>query len=183
MLHAIITHFGLPAVFVGSGIEGEPFALAGGLLSHLAIVPLWAAMIAAVGGAFAIDLFWFTVGRRFREARRVRAVRATPAFTTAVGLIERHPNLAVLIFRFAYGLRMAAPIAVGTSALTTRRFVLTSLGASLLWGAGFTLIGYAFGEAAGPWVGRIAMVGGLIGGLLLVLTTLNVVRSLDASRA
>lgn len=183
MLYAIITHFGLPAVFVGSGVEGEPFALAGGLLGHLAIVPLWAAVLAAIGGAFGIDLFWFTVGRRFRAHRRVRAISRQPAFATALGLIERHPNLAVVIFRFAYGLRMAAPIAVGTSAITTRRFVLTSLGAALLWGTGFTLIGYAFGEAASRWVSQIAMAGGLIGLTLLVITGITIARSLSASRA
>ncbi len=41
-LDALIVRFGLPAVFIGAGIEGEPFAIAGGFLAHRHLVPLWA---------------------------------------------------------------------------------------------------------------------------------------------
>jgi membrane protein DedA with SNARE-associated domain len=168
VLHDLITRFGLPAVFVGSGVEGEPFALAGGLLAHRTIVPLWAAMLAAVSGAFAIDLFWFTLGRRYRDHRWVQACRRRPGFARSLATIERHSVLAVPLFRFAYGLRAIAPVAVGTSAITTRRFLLLSFAAAIVWGIGFTAIGYCFGAAVGAYAGDFAILGALIGVALLI---------------
>ena len=168
MLHEIITRFGLPAVFVGSGVEGEPFALAGGLLAHRGLVPLWAAILAAVSGSFAVDLFWFTLGRRFRAHKWVQAISRRPGFARSLATIERHAILAIPLFRFAYGLRAVAPVAVGTSAVPARRYLLLSFAAAAVWGSAFTTIGYCFGAAVGPWAGDFAVVGCLIGLALLI---------------
>lgn len=183
MLHEIITRFGLPAVFVGSGVEGEPFALAGGLLAHRAIVPLWAALLAAVSGAFAVDLFWFTLGRYCRTTRWVRAASRRPAFGKSLRMIERHSAFAILVFRFAYGLRAVAPIAVGTSAIGTRRFVALSFVAAVIWGSLFTAVGYCFGTAVGPWAGDFAIFGALLGAALLVIALVKFARSGDPAPA
>ena len=168
MLHAIITRYGLPAVFLGSGVEGEPFVLAGGLLAHRAIVPLWLAILAAALGAFAIDLFWFTLGRRNRAHRWVLAATRRPGFARSLALIERHSILAIILFRFAYGLRAVAPVAVGTSRISAVRFITLDGIASAGWAAAFTLIGFWFGTTFDPWVGQLAIFGVLLGVSLLI---------------
>lgn len=180
MLHALITRFSLAGVFVGSGVEGEPFAIAGGLLAHRGLVTLWAAMVAAILGAFAIDLFWFLLGRRYRGHRWVRAARRRPAFARSLALIERHSVLAILLFRFAYGIRAVAPVAVGTSSVPTGRFVLVSAIAALVWGGLFTFLGFWFGAALGDWADAFAIFGIALG-VGLFLASLIGLRGSNAS--
>jgi membrane protein DedA with SNARE-associated domain len=148
----IISQYGLFAVFAGSGIEGEPFALAGGILAHRGLVPLWQAMVAASLGSCAIDQFWFFLGRYFRSHKWVVSVSKRPAFADAIDLIERRPTLFILLFRFAYGLRAIAPVAIGTSRVSVWRFVPLNILAAAIWGPIFVAIGYAFGNTLERWL-------------------------------
>ncbi len=142
----LLNQYGLFAVFVGSGIEGEPFALAGGILAHRTALPLWQVIIAASLGSCAVDQFWFFLGRYFRSHKWVVGLSKRPAFADAIELIERRPTLFILLFRFAYGLRAIAPVAIGTSRVPARRFVPLNLIAAAIWGPVFVMIGYIFGK-------------------------------------
>jgi membrane protein DedA with SNARE-associated domain len=141
----LIAHYGLLAVFVGSGIEGEPFAIAGGILAHRNLFPLWQVVAAASIGSFAVDQFWFFLGRHFRTHKWVVSLSKRSTFADAIRLIERRPTLFILLFRFAYGLRAIAPVAIGTAQISAPRFVLLNLIAAALWGPIFTGIGFGFG--------------------------------------
>jgi membrane protein DedA with SNARE-associated domain len=148
----LLSQYGLWAVLVGSGIEGEPFALAGGILAYRDLVPLWQVIVAASLGSCVIDQFWFFLGRRFRNHKWVAKVRKRPAFADAIGLIERRPVLFILLFRFAYGLRAIAPVAIGTSKVPALRFVPLNIVAAAIWGPIFVLLGYAFGSTLERWL-------------------------------
>jgi membrane protein DedA with SNARE-associated domain len=141
----LLAHYGLFAVFAGSGIEGEPFALAGGILAHRAALPLWQVMIAASLGSCTVDQFWFFLARYFRDDRWVVRLSRRPAFADAIDLIERRPTMFILLFRFAYGLRAIAPVAIGSSQVSAWRFVPLTIVASAIWGPIFVTIGYMFG--------------------------------------
>lgn len=144
-MEAAIAHYGLLAIFLGAGVEGEPFALAGGVLAHRHWLPLWAAGLAAIMGSCLIDQGWFHLSRNFRHSRAVQAVTARPAFRRSLALIERNPVLFVLLFRFAYGLRAITAVAVGASQMPTRQFVAINIVAAIVWGAVFTGLGYSAG--------------------------------------
>ena len=143
----LILRFGVIAIFLGSGIEGEPFAIAGGVLAHRHWISPTVAVLAAIGGSCAIDQGWFHLSRHYRESRIVQRVARRPAFARSLQLIERHPVWFVLLFRFAYGLRAVAPVAIGASRLPTRLFVPLNVAAAIVWGALFTAAGYAIGPA------------------------------------
>lgn len=145
MLEKLILHYGLVAIFVGAGIEGEPFAIAGGVLAHRHWLRFDTAIFAAIGGSCLIDQFWFHVSRHFRGNRIVQSVARRPAFARSLALVERHPVWFVLLFRFAYGLRAVAPVALGASRVSARLFVPLNMAAAIIWGALFTGLGYAFG--------------------------------------
>ncbi len=70
-----------------------------------------------------------------------------PAFRRSLDLIERYPIGFVLLFRFAYGLRAVATVAIGASRISTRLFVSLNIVAAALWGALFTALGHYFGPA------------------------------------
>ena len=145
-IETLIARYSLAAIFLGAGIEGETSVIAGGVLAHRELVPLWAAMAAAATGSFVADQLFFAGGRYFRDNRRVRAMSARPAFARALVTLERHPVLFVMGFRFLYGLRTISPVAIGTSSIATRTFVLLNALAAAIWAVLFTAIGYIFGH-------------------------------------
>jgi len=153
-IEGLVAHYGLIALFVGAGLEGEAVVVAGGLLAHQGLVPLYGAMIAAAAGSFVADQSWFYLGRRFREARLVRKIRAQAAFARAVAALERHPIGFIFAFRFIYGLRTVSPIAIGTSAVPGRTFLPVNATAAAIWGSVFTLVGYVFGQNFERFFGR-----------------------------
>lgn len=139
------------AIALGAGLEGETAAIAGGVMAHNRLFPIWAAWLACAFGAFVADEIFFQIGRRFRDRAFVIHIRQRPAFARAVGLIERYPTAFILGFRFTYGLRAVSPVAIGLSAIPLRRFALLNALACLIWAALYTMIGYMFG----PTVDRI----------------------------
>lgn len=146
-MEGLVLRYGVIAIFLGAGIEGEPFALAGGVLAHRHWISIQFAVAAAIGGALAIDQIWFHVSRYFRRNRMVRSVMQRPAFARALELIERYPVRFILLFRFAYGLRAVAPVAIGTSRVPERLFVPLNILTAILWGLLFTALGYLIGPA------------------------------------
>lgn len=146
-METLVLRYGVIAIFLGAGIEGEPFALAGGVLAHRHWLPIPEVLTAAIGGALAVDQFWFHLSRFFRQNRLVQRIMLRPAFTRSIQLIERYPVRFVLLFRFAYGLRAVAPVAIGTSRVPVRLFVPLNILTSVVWGVAFTAAGYLIGPA------------------------------------
>jgi membrane protein DedA with SNARE-associated domain len=179
-MEQIVLRYGVIAIFLGAGIEGEPFALAGGVLAHRHWLSIPAAALATIGGAYAIDQGWFQLSRFFRHSRAVQAVRKRPAFARSLELIDRHPVWFVLLFRFAYGLRAVAPVAIGASRVPVRLYMPLTLIAAIVWGALFTALGYLMGpafEAAEARYGTALTLGAIgISALALVLALVLALR-------
>lgn len=168
-IEALVTRWGVVAVFGGAALEGEAAVIAGGLLAHQGLIWLPAAMLAAGLGSFVADQFWFAFGRRFRAHRWVVAARGRPAFRRAVALVERRPIGFIFVFRFLYGLRTVSPIAIGTTNVPHRLYATVNAASALLWGVVFSGIGFLFGEAFEEAMGRLrhdARLWWLVGGLL-----------------
>ncbi|MES3098299.1 DedA family protein [Sphingomonas faeni] len=146
-IETLIAQYGLAAIFVGAGLEGETSVVTGGLLAHEGLLSLSGTALAAVVGSFAADQLFFFVGRRYRDTARVRRIAAKPAFAKALDTLDRHPTVFILSFRFLYGLRTISPIAIGTSHVPARTFVVLNAISAALWGVLFTGIGYLFGHS------------------------------------
>ncbi|WP_157219736.1 DedA family protein [Flavisphingomonas formosensis] len=167
-LEGIVTHYGLLALFLGAGIEGETVALTGGFLAHQRLVPLGWAMVAVSAGSFVADQIFFMIGRRYRDHRWVRRFTDKPAFAKAYEMLEKRPVSFVLAFRFLYGLRVVSPLAIGTSALPMRRFTPLNAIAATVWGVSFTALGYIFGSAIERLTGDIRSIGMVLIGAAIV---------------
>jgi len=171
-IETLIVRYGVAAIFVGAGVEGETSVIAGGVLAHRHLLPLWAAMAAASTGSFVADQLFFAAGRYFREHPRVRKIESKPAFAKAIAIFERHPTLFVLGFRFLYGLRTVSPMAIGTSHLPTRTFLLLNALSAAVWGVLFTGIGYGFGGGIERLVGDSVSLGHVLPIATVVLVLL-----------
>ncbi len=175
-IESLITQYGLAAIFLGAGFEGETSVVTGGLLAHQQLLSLTGAGLAAATGSFAADQLFFFIGRRYRDTARIRRMTAKPAFARALQTLDRHPTAFILGFRFLYGLRTISPIAIGTSHVPTRTFVVLNAISATVWAALFTGIGYVFGDRVLALLGGhhsklvgIAILVGAVGAIFLAL--------------
>lgn len=144
-LSALISHYGLLAVFAGSLLEGETVLLLAGYAAHRGYLDIAAVVAVAMLGAVISDQVWFMLGRRKGAHLIARRPWLGSRVQRAVVLIERHPIKIILAMRFAWGLRTALPIAVGMSSIPWQRFLLLNLISALLWAPLVAGVGYVFG--------------------------------------
>ncbi|MEG3170077.1 DedA family protein [Sphingomonas sp. LB3N6] len=167
-IESFIAQYGLAAIFLGAAFEGETSVVTGGLLAHQHMLPLAGSAAAAVAGSFFADQLFFFAGRRYRDTKLVRRIAEKPTFAKALDTLDRHPTLFILSFRFLYGLRTISPIAVGTSHVPARTFVVLNAISALVWGVLFTGIGYVFGDGLIALVDRIMPRQKLLGVAILI---------------
>nr|WP_246723623.1 DedA family protein [Rhizobium sp. ARZ01] len=153
----MIEKYGLLAIFLGAGIEGETVVFLGGILSHRQLLPFWPTALAATLGSFAADQLFFLAGRHARSYPAVRRVLARPTISSVSHLLERHPTGFVFAFRFIYGMRTVSPVAIGASQIPAAKFVLLNAVAALLWGPLFTALGYFAGQGFEQLLGRLPL--------------------------
>lgn len=146
-LESLITSFGYPALFVGVAMEGETVVIIAGFMAHRGYLYLPLVMLVAFSGAFMADQFFFQVGKRkgapFLDNRphwlsRIDKVRH---------FLVRYQVIAILSYRFLYGMRTITPVVIGMSGFNTRRFVVLNLCSTLLWAVVVSTVGFYFGHA------------------------------------
>lgn len=137
------------ALFFGFVLPGETAVVLGGALASQGKVSVvWLAavvVLAAVAGDFA----GYEVGRRagpaLLTARPLR--RHRDRVDSARDLIRRRGGAAVFVGRFVAFLRAIMPALAGVSRMPGRTFVPFNAAGGLVWGVGFTLLGYFAGHA------------------------------------
>jgi membrane protein DedA with SNARE-associated domain len=154
-VEALLARYGLPAIFLGAGFEGETATVAGGVVARAGLVSLPGACVAAAIGSFVADQLFFIAGRYYRDARLVRRLRDAPPFARALALLERHPIGFIFAFRFIYGFRTVSPFAIGTSRVAGRTFLVVNALAAATWGTAFILVGWFCGRAFEALAGRL----------------------------
>lgn len=175
-LELLIAKYGLLAVFLGAGLEGETMAILGGVFAHRHFMSYGEAALAAAAGSFTADQLFFFTGRHAKRWSRLQKIVESPAFQRANQLLERHPAGFIFAFRFIYGLRTISPVAIGMSRVPATTFMAVNALAAAIWGTLFVTIGYLFGQGIEQIFGRlplhhhlliaIAAAGLLIGGAL-----------------
>lgn len=173
LFHELIGRFGALGVGLGAGLEGETAVVIGGAIARHGAFRPEAAAIAAWLGSFTADQLFFGLGRARRKSRRVQRIVQKPAFTRALNLLDRHPIGFCLAFRFIYGCRIAAPVAIGVSHVPARLFVLLNCISAAVWATTFTALGYRFGALAEQYAKRLLSPGNLA--ITLLVAALGVV--------
>ena len=163
-----------PFVFAWTFIEGETIVILAGAAARRGIVDLKALFVCAWFGSFLGDQCWFLLSRRYGPrllawmSRRNGAMAQTMG--AAVGMMERHATWFILSYRFIYGVRNAACLAIGASSISWGRFAVLNFVAAGLWAAIFAGGGYLAGSAMEQvfakvgWLGLIVALIGILGG-------------------
>lgn len=153
--------FAEDALFVGFVIPGETAAVLGGVIAsrgHVAFVPIALTVVLA---AIAGDSVGYQVGRvagpRILASHRLDKRR--DRLDRAQDFLRRRGGAAVFLGRFVAFFRAVMPALAGTARMHYWRFLGFNAAGGLLWGAGFTLVGYLAGnsyKAVEKSVGRVA---------------------------
>jgi membrane-associated protein len=141
--------FGETAIFLGFVLPGEAAVVVGGLLAsrgHLSIAALTGiVVISAVAG----PLVGYEIGKRMGDRLFAsRVLRRVPGgVERARTALREKGGVAVLGGRFVAIVRALMPAASGAVQMPYRTFVLYNLIGGVIWGVGYSLLGYLAGSA------------------------------------
>ena len=154
-LGELISSHGYWVLALGTLLEGETVLALAGLAANRGYLSLPAVMLVAAVAGFCGDQFYFWLGRRHgaRVTGRFPSIAAQAERLNR--LIERHHEWVIVGVRFAYGLRIAGPILIGTSRVAAWRFALFNAIGAAIWAPLFAGLGWGFGAAIERLLGRI----------------------------
>jgi membrane-associated protein len=160
--------FGEAALFIGFVLPGETAVIVAGVVAskgHVNVVTLCALVVVS---AIVGDSVGYEVGRKYgTHLVTLPIVRSRQhSIERALDGLRRRGVIYVFVGRFTAFLRAVMPGLAGMSRLPYRRFLLANASGALLWGVGYTLLGYFAGTA----LNSIERVSGLVGiGILVVV--------------
>jgi len=145
-LESFVTSYGYPALLLGSLMEGETIVIIAGFLAHSGHLNLSWVILTAFVGAFSADQFFFQIGKRKGKVFLESRPRWAPRVDKIRHFLVRYQVIAILAYRFLYGMRTITPIVIGVSGLSTFRFVGLNFCSTFLWAAAVSTAGYYFGH-------------------------------------
>jgi membrane-associated protein len=160
--------FAEAALMVGFFIPGETAVVIGGVLAGLHAVNLEVMMAVVVVCAITGDSVGFEVGKRSGPwLLERRPLKGNAAVRRTIGMLEHYGGPAVFIGRFVAFARAIIPGLAGMSGLRYRVFLFFNALGGLVWGVGYTLLGFIVGLSfqrilaqVGMW--SLVVVGGLV---------------------
>jgi len=154
-LGELISSHGYWVLALGTLLEGETVLALAGFAAHRGYLSFpFVVAIAAIAG-FCGDTFYFWLGRRHGERILARFMSVARQADKVHHLIERYHEGVIVGVRFAYGLRIAGPILIGTSNVAAWRFVVFNALGAVLWATLIAGLGWVFGEAIQRVLGEL----------------------------
>jgi membrane protein DedA with SNARE-associated domain len=173
-LHELISTHGYWVLAIGCFLEGETLLVLAGFAASREHLDIYAVVAVAAVSGFVGDQFFFWLGRVHGNAVLTRFPAVAHQGERVFRLIERYQAWVVIGVRFAYGLRIAGPIIIGTSRLSPTRFLVFNALGAIIWAILVSGVGFVFGEAAEAMLGELHniegwLVLGLLAAVMLVL--------------
>src|SRR5437773_3327746 len=141
----------------------EASPLMGGLAAHDRNLRLTSVIVAVALGTWLAGLALYLLGRWRGRWLRKRWPRFRKLILRSVAVVRRHPWRASLGVRFAYGLRLALPLACGVGRVPLLSYCVGSGVSSIAWSLMFSVLGWALGQTAETLVGHVKEIEPLIG--------------------
>jgi membrane protein DedA with SNARE-associated domain len=143
--------FGEAALFIGFVLPGETTVLVAGVIASQGSVNIVGLCALVVAAAVVGDSVGYLVGREYGERMLALRVfsRHREELDRALAGLQRRGAIYVFLGRFTAFLRAVMPGLAGMSQLHYRRFLIANALGGLVWGTGFTLLGYLGGSQLG----------------------------------
>lgn len=141
--------FGETAVFVGFVLPGEISVVLGGVLASRGHLSLPWLIVIVVAAAIAGPVIGYEIGRRMGDRLfQVRGLRRVQGgMDKARQFLRERGGVAVLAGRFVAIVRALTPAAAGAAGVRYRSFTLYNVLGGVIWGVGYSLLGYLAGSA------------------------------------
>jgi len=133
---------------IGCLLEGETMLLLAGFAAHQGYLHPAAVLAIASTCGFLGDEFYFWLGRRHGPALLARWPALALQADRVQRLIVRYHEAMIIGLRFAYGLRIAGPVLIGTTTVPAWRFVLFNAVGAVFWAFLIGALGWLFGDVA-----------------------------------
>lgn len=154
MIESLLTRFGAIAVFASASVECDATLVIAGVLAHVGIISLPAAIVAGALGQLAGDSVWYAIGRRGSAA-----IRDTETYRkvgpTVERLAARFGPFQILAARLVLGTRNASMLFWGTQRLPYGRFLAIDAVGATLWALVLVPLGWMFSTNAEVLLGRV----------------------------
>lgn len=126
----------------------------------------YAAHRGALDPALTLAVFWagswlgdelrFFIGRRWGHKLVARVKMLQRPVEIVLGVLDAYPSGFIVSYRFARGMRTAAALALGMTAIAWSRFSPLNVVGAGLWAGVFTGAGYALGQVSETVLGQTA---------------------------
>jgi membrane protein DedA with SNARE-associated domain len=168
-LPGLIREYGYLFVFVGTMLEGETVLVLGMIAAQQGLLDAWLVGAVAMVGTYIGDLGYYLIGVRFGRAFLDRFPRVDAKVQRIKGWIVRHDIAIIIVNRFLYGFRIAAPVALGMSSVPAWRFMVFNVVGAAVWTVVIGGAGYLFGSALETLLDDVRWHDQIIIGLVLLL--------------
>lgn len=154
-LSALLHSFGYPVLAIGCLLEGETVLALAGFAAHQGHLSFAVVVAVAAVCGFIGDQVFFWLGRRHGAQMLARFPSIGAQADRVHRLIERWHAWVIVLVRFAYGLRIAGPVLIGTSDVAPWRFALFNAIGAVIWAPLVAGAGWFFGRAVEAVLGDI----------------------------
>src|SRR5215510_2482760 len=141
----LLPQYGYLAVLLAAFWEGEAVLIAAGTLCGAGYLD-WRLTIlaAAIGGAAGDQIYFYAAHQR--AARLVqKSKRLRKLYPRVSKFVLRHGTIAVLLSRFAAGLRITIPLVCATAGMPARKYSLLNLVSGFAWASFWVAVTYQLG--------------------------------------
>jgi membrane protein DedA with SNARE-associated domain len=156
-------------MFCGIFFEGEMVMITSVIAAHHGHLNLWIVIAIGLTGTYASDSFYFFFGRKRGKEWLNKNARFSDKYKVIDRKIDKYPILIFLVYRFMYGFRTIAPLAIGVSHTKTSKFLILSAISTLVWGVTYGAVGYLFGEVLKTKFSHIEHIEKYVIGILLLV--------------
>jgi len=155
-----------PHAFVNAAQETLVLAM---IAAHQGLLDARVVALVAMGGTYLGDLAYYVTGLKFGRPFLDRFPRVDAKVQRIKGWIVKYDIAIIIVNRFLYGFRIAAPVALGTSAVPVWRFLVFNIAGAIIWTVVIGGAGYLFGSALEKLLEDVRWHDQILIGLVLLL--------------
>lgn len=149
---------------------GETSPLLGGLAANERRLHLWTVVLTVALGTWLGVMGFYALGRWRGKWVRKRFPKLRALILRSVAIVRRHPWRASLASRFAYGVRIALPIACGIGRVPIGAYAIGTAVSCLVWSLVYTVLGWSMGRATRAFLGNLQDIEAMLGaGIFIVV--------------
>jgi membrane protein DedA with SNARE-associated domain len=141
----LLPRYGYLAILVAAFWEGEVVLIAAGTLCGRGYLDWRLTILAAAIGGSAGDQMYFYAAHD-RAARLIKkSKRLSKWYPRISAFVLRHSTVAVLLSRFAAGLRITIPLVCATAGMPAKKYSVLNLVSGFLWASFWVTVSYQAG--------------------------------------